>query len=610
MPAAPLPAWAGPAAIGLAALAAYAGSLGGAFVYDDARSILENPTLRHWTAAFLPPGGGLTVSGRPLLNASLALNFALSGTAAWSYHAVNLLIHAAAGLALFGLLRRTLGRAGPACAIALLWTVHPLASEPVLYTVQRAESLMGLWYLLTLYCFVRGWPVRSVLCCLLGMASKEVMVTAPLMVLLYDRTFLAGSFAEAWRRRRGYYLALAATWALLAFLVAGAGNRGGTAGLGVGVSPWEYGLTQFQALARYLRLALWPHPLAIDYGTFWVRSAGQVLPSAAWVAPLALATVWAVARPGAAGSARRALGFAGAWFFGILAPTSLTPGTIQMIVEHRAYLPLAAPVAVLVLAGERLGRAALGGSARWALPAAAGLLAIAGAAATARRARDYASPLALWTQTVAARPGDSIAQNNLGRALFAAGRKAEAEARYRRALQLDPDNPEARYNLANLMAADGRLDGAIDQYRQVLRLRPAMFEAHNNLGLALVKAGRVPEALAEFGETLRLEPDSFEGHLNRADALAQEDRLPESVAEYRRALALDPGSAAAHENLGLSLARLNQVDAALGEFAAAVRLDPGEADYHRDLGIALGHVGRNAEAEAELAEAARLGWRP
>jgi len=602
-----IPGWIPGAAIALAAAAAYAGSFAGAFVYDDPRSILENPTLRHWATAFRPPPGGLTVSGRPLLNASLALNYAVSGGGVWSYHALNLLIHAAAGLALFGLLRRTLARTGPAFAIALLWTVHPLASESVLYAVQRAESLMGLFYLLTLYAFARGWPIRSVLCCLLGMATKEVMVTAPLMVLLYDRAFVAGSFGEAWRRRRRYYLALAATWILLAGLVLGAGNRGGTAGWGVGVSVWAYGLTQFQAVARYLFLAVWPHPLVIDYGTFWVRRAGEILPYAALVAPLAAATLWALLRPGPPGSPRRALGFAGAWFFGILAPTSLTPGTIQMIVEHRAYLPLAAVLAVLVLAGERIGRAVLGARARWALPAAAGLLAVAAAAATARRARAYASPLALWTDTAARRPGNSIAQNNLGRALFAAGRRPEAEARYVRALQLDPDNPEARYNLANLMAADGRLGEAEVQYRQVLRLRPAMFEARNNLGLALVKAGRPAEAIAEFRETVRLAPGSFEGHCNLADALAQTGGLAESVDEYRRALALEPGSAVAHENLGLSLAQLNRVDEALAEFAAAVRLEPGNAGYHRDFGIALGHVGRNDEARAELAAAERLG---
>ena len=194
-----------------------------------------------------PPSHGETVSGRPVLNLSLALNYAVSGCDVRGYHVTNLAIHLAAALLLFGIVRRTLPRfrgcgggqqlarlqlATPlALAIALLWAVHPLQTESVTYIVQRAESLMGLFYLLTLYCFLRGagsaraifWYAGSVLACLLGMATKEVMVSAPLVVLLYDRTFLAGSFREAWRRRWAYYLALAATWLLLAWLVAQTG---------------------------------------------------------------------------------------------------------------------------------------------------------------------------------------------------------------------------------------------------------------------------------------------------------------------------------------------------------------------------------------------------
>ncbi len=99
------------------------------------------------------------------------------------------------------------------------------------------------------------------------MATKEVMVSAPLLVLLYDRTFVAGSFREAWRRRRGLHLALAATWLLLVGLVASTGwDRSGSSGFAVGIAPWAYWLTQFEAVTRYLWLSVWPHPLVLDYG--------------------------------------------------------------------------------------------------------------------------------------------------------------------------------------------------------------------------------------------------------------------------------------------------------------------------------------------------------
>ncbi len=116
------------------------------------------------------------------------------------------------------------------------------------------------------------------------------------------------------------------------------------------------------AVARYLRLSLWPHPLVFEYGTFWVTPA-QAVPYALAVAALAAATLWALAR-------RPALGFLGFWFFGILAPTSLVPGTTQMIVEHRMYLPLAAVIALGVAGLEALVRRPRT-AARAAAPAAA-----------------------------------------------------------------------------------------------------------------------------------------------------------------------------------------------------------------------------------------------
>jgi len=187
------------------------------------------------------------VSGRPVLNFSFALNYAISGEHPWSYHVVNLGIHLAAALTLFGILRRTWWSAlsqrascatdssWPAAAAAILWAVHPLTTESVTYLAQRAESLMALFYLLTLYCAARAttadrpktWESLSVLCCLLGVGTKEAIVSAPIAVVLYDRAFAAPTWRALWRGRRSYYLALFATWIPLLWLVATGGwDRG------------------------------------------------------------------------------------------------------------------------------------------------------------------------------------------------------------------------------------------------------------------------------------------------------------------------------------------------------------------------------------------------
>ncbi len=274
------PFWA-PLALVVAAAVAYANTFAAPFVFDDIPTIVENPALRQlWPLGDLlfPSAGGLTLSGRPLVALSLAINYAISGNAVWSYHVTNLLIHILAGLTLFGLLRLTLRRPvlpAPvvsaelplAFTIALLWTVHPLQTQAVTYIVQRAEALMGLCYFFTFYAFARGlvsthrwrWWSAALVTCTLGMGAKEVMATAPVLVLLYDRTFVAGTFDRAWRERSRFYLALAATWLPLAiFILSTGGNRGGTVGFGVGVTPWAYALTQFEAVTRYLTLTFFP----------------------------------------------------------------------------------------------------------------------------------------------------------------------------------------------------------------------------------------------------------------------------------------------------------------------------------------------------------------
>jgi tetratricopeptide (TPR) repeat protein len=605
------------AAVGVivvAALAAYHNTFRVPFLFDDEPTILNNPGIRHlwplWSALW-PRSPALTVSGRPIANFTFALNYALSGTHVWSYHALNLLIHILCGLTLFGVLRRTLlqpvllGRFGRdalplALAIALLWMLHPLQTEAVTYTVQRVESLMGLFYLLTLYGFIRSvasprpwrWLVCTIAACLLGMATKEVMATAPVLVLLYDRTFVAGTFREAWRRRWRLHLSLAATWVLLAGMVASTGwNRGGAVGFNVGVAPWKYWLTQFEAVAHYLWLSLWPHPLVIDYGTFWVHQAGPVVGSALVVVPLAAATVWALWRAPSPG-------FLGAWLFAILAPTSVVPGTIQMIVEHRMYLPLAAVVALAVL-----GIHAALGRRSWVMFAA---LALGLGLLTTRRNEDYRSELAIWSDTVAKRPDSTRARNGLAFALEHAGRIPEAIQQFEAALRLAPDDVEVRDNLGVTLEHAGRTAEAIQQFEAALRLKPDFPVAHSNLGNALLRTGRLADAVHQYEEALRLRPDYADAEYNLGGALDQAGQTADAVRHYEAAVRLQPDFAAAHNNLGNLLDRAGRISEAIAQYEAALRIQPDLAQTQDNLGVLLCRNGRAAEGLAHLNDAVRL----
>jgi len=569
-----------------ATLAAYHNSFSVPFVFDDVLAIVENPTLRQlWPpwGSFSPPSGqGLTVEGRPLLNVSFALNYALGGVSPQGYHVVNLVIHLFAALVLFGVVRRSLAALNyrPATAVAfasaLLWAVHPLQTESVTYVVQRTESLMGLFYLLTVYFFAHGavraaepnsaapprstiWQTLAVLACALGMATKEVMVSAPLMVFLYDRTFVAGSFSAAWRQRRRFYLALASTWLLLGFLVLGAGNRGGTIGTSAGVTWWQYALCQSRAVIHYLQLALWPDPLIFDYGADFVTF-GQIAPHAVVLVALLALTAFGLWR-------RPPLGFLGAWFFVILAPTSsVVGGTRQMLAEHRMYLSLSA-VIVLVLLGAY---AWLGRRAGWCFVA----LAVTLGATTIRRNHDYRTELALYEDTAAKRPGNAYAHYNLGKALAEAGRLDEAIAHDQSAIRLRPDLAAAHFNLANALTAAGRLPEAAASYEEALRLQPGYASAHYNFGNLLLGRGEKAGALEHFQAAVVLDPHYIEARTNLGGVALELGRLEEAQIQLEHVAQALPDSVEAHFGLGnVFLLRERWTDAAR-EFETVLRLRP------------------------------------
>jgi tetratricopeptide (TPR) repeat protein len=628
-------------AIVLAACVAYQNSFRAPFIFDDTRAILSNGTIQHFSSALVPPSHS-TVNGRPILNLSLAVNYAWGGINVWGYHLVNLAIHILAGLTLWGIIRRTLNQpvlrekfgtaALPLATVAaLLWVLHPLQTESVTYVIQRAESLAGLFYLLTLYCFIRSadetgerqeargqrseigtrnqkiiwplssrpsplasrlWPFASVFFCLLGMATKEVMVSAPLMVWIYDRTFIAGSFRKAWQQRRGFYAGLAATWLLLAYLVLSAGSRSGSAGFGLKISWWAYALTQSWAIIHYLWLSVWPSPLVLDYGPVLVKDLATIAPCLLLLMALLAAGGYALCR-------KPMLGFIAAWFFLILAPTSsVVPIVTQTVAEHRMYLPLAA-ITTLAMVGlyAWLGRLALG----------LGLaVAVGFGCLTFQRNSVYSSAVSIWSDTAAKRPDNAEAHENLGIALGDNDRMTEALAQFGQAVQMEPDEAAIHLNFGIALAKIGRVTDAVTQYEEALRLRPNYVDGHTNLGVALAGLGRFPEALEHCQTAVQLEPDNAELRYNLGNVFLGMEHYAEAISQYEAAVQLRPDFADAHNNLGIAFVQTERLPESFAQFQEAVRLQPNNAVAQLYVANGLFQMGRPAEAIGHYQEALRL----
>lgn len=603
-------------ALVLACVLVYARSFGGPFIFDDLTSIPDNPNIRQlWplTVPLSPPPELGALGGRPLVSLSFAVNYALGGLDVRGYHAVNLALHVLSTLLLWRIAARSLaspalqgrfGGEGTAFAIALLWGVHPLLSEAVTYLVQRTELMMGAFYLLTLYCSLRAWDGTArwqgaaVAACALGMACKEPMVTAPIMVVLHDLAFRGRPAREVLRERRGFYLGLAATWlVLVAILAGGAQVKGALGGIG-DISSFDYLRIQARAIPHYLRLAFWPQPLTIAYD-WGIPSVVAALPFGLMVLALVGASIWAV-RAG-----RPWLGFLGAWFFLILAPTSsVLPLHTEPIAERRMYLPLAALVSlVVILARGLLQRLGPEGRVRLAGAALTGVAAVALGAATFVRVRDYRTIVSIWEDALRKSPRSTTVRNNLGNVYAFAGRLEDALAQYREAIRINPKHPLAHFNVGFTLVHQNKNAEAVAPLQEAIRIRQADADAQYVLGRALANSGRPAEGLPHFEIALELKPGDAEARRDYAFALIAVGRYPDAAGHLREALRTRPKDQGAHSRLGNALASMGQLEAAAASYQEALALSPKDTRTRNNLASALVRMGRIPDAVAELRRA-------
>lgn len=670
----------------------YGRALDAPFVFDDRPAIVENPSLRRlW-----PPIGDADLRGplnpppfaptarRPVPNLSLALDYRLYGLDPAGYRGTNLALHALVATIVALLVRDTLrlpyfGGAWTAVATplgvaaALVWLAHPLVSETVVYVTQRTELLAALFYVLTLWAALRHWIAVdataatrwagvAIASAVAGMASKEVVASLPIVVWLYERTFLVDSW-RATARSRGLYAGLAASWLVLLAL-----NVQGASGLSDArhyVAPLVWWVTQTKVTLLYLKLAIWPWPLAIHYAPAYLDTAAAAAPWVIAFAALVVAVVAAVRRrPGA-----RFVVVAVAL---VLAPTFVVPLAKMMAAERRMYLPLAGLVILAVAGGARV----LAARRTLAAVVAAVLVVVLGAV-TVRRLAAYETAITLWTDTIRTQPADAMAHYNLGVALVESGRPpAEAMARFEEALRLDPGHAGALDNLGLVLLRQRRFDEARARFERALAAdpensvalnnlgalelelrRPAaaipFFEralaaepdfpkaiVHRNLGKALVAVGRPEVGLGHLDRAVRLDPEdpeaqngrgaallalgkpaaavpAFETALRRAPddagiesnlatALLQSGRVEDAAEHLRHVLAREPANLGARNNLGTALRTLGRTSDAITEFTTVVTRDPSHATAHYNLGSALLDSGRPREAITHFEAALRL----
>lgn len=615
------------ALIVLAGIAVYVNSLSGPFVFDDQSAIVDNPSIRQLLPLSIPlsPPQNKPVARRPIVNLTLAINYAMGRLDPLGYRVTNIAIHLLAALALFGIVRRTLRlpslapqfgeqATNLAWIAALMWTLHPLQTELIDYVTQRTESMMALFYLLTIYCSVRAletrrpgrWHTLAIIACLAGMACKESMVTAPVIVALYDWVFVSRAVLQKIRRRR-LYAGLVLTWVPLAVLMIASPTT--SVGFYTNVSPWTYLLSQPPMLLIYLRESFWPRNLVLDYGIPEPVPLTEVwLPLLAVVAIAALVIFLLVRRPH--------VGFLGAWCFITLSPTSsFVPIATEVGAERRMYLPLAGLVVLVVLCAYRALTSRASARYQVAGIAATVVVCLALAAGTIQRNREYQTKLSIMQVTVERRPhprsyqmlanayfesgqrdkaleylrlakADPTSSFMLGIELVSGGQLATGTEELERFVALAPAHPraaDAHQALGQVYLDTGQLDRAAAHLRIAVGLEPRRAPAHGFLGRVLVQQGRTAEGLGELQTSVDLQPGDLDTLRLLGIVQGQSGQLEAAAKTFKRAIELYPKSSRDHYLLGRALAAMGQVAAAVPYFAQAVVLDPQNAEARADL---------------------------
>ena len=546
--------------IALLALIAYANTINVPFLLDDIPYLVENSTIRKLVPSLVDyqHGGPTRLDIRPVADLTFRLNYQISQFAPWSYHLVNLLIHAANGCLLFLLaqglllLRDSRAAVGEDVATALaavtaaIWVVHPLQVNAVTYIIQRWESLSAFFFLAGLYAFLRWrkgggenwkWICLGSAYCAIG--SKESAASLPVAIFLLDRYILSRDRKEMAARWK-FYAVLAGSWISLAALVLLSYRRGWTAAEGTSLLSFEYFKIQTQAIWHYLRLLVWPQPLIFDYGYWPVVRWYQWMSSALVLLGLFSSSLFLVVR-------RSLTGYAGALVFLLLAVSSsfIAIPTVPAA-EYRMYLPSAAVLGLLVVGGytflsrsfppprfsrDKLHKYLIFGSA---------VLIVVLLGVTLRRNHDFRSSVSIWVDNTRKRPLHPGSYLGLADAVMQAGGLKDADGIITQAREKFPENARMLY-LAGMIKVQMKDSAEAETlWKRALELKPDSHEVLNSLGILYIDRQKMDLARPLFEELVRLRPYDVLALGNAAQLCLVTRDFKAADAFVRRGLALSP----------------------------------------------------------------------
>jgi tetratricopeptide (TPR) repeat protein len=592
---------------------------------DDNQYVSENPVIQH---GLTPKGIGwafthvVVGNWHPLTMISFMVDYQFHGLNPGGYHLTNDVLHTIAVILLFLVLNEMTGMPWRSAFVAAIFAIHPLRVESVAWISERKDVLSGVFFMLTLWAYVRyvkQFEVQNskfkisyglaLLFFALGLMSKPMLVTVPFVLLLLDYWPL-GRCSNPVGPRKGFSIPkriIIEKLPLLALSV-GACMAAVLAQKNVVVTEAipAFPLRVENALVSYvvyIRQLFYPAGLAFFY-PYPVAGPGL------WNMAISLVVLAAVSAGVLVNALKRPYLLVGwLWYLGMLVPViGLVQAGLQAHADRYTYLPeIGLCLALTWLGGELCAR-------RNYSPGLSGTVAVLVivclSAGTRARISSWRDSESLWNHTLACTANNVVAHDNLGEALLQSRRMDEAIVQFRKALEIQPDNLLARTDLAAALYQKGQVNEAIAHFRKVLALRPTDPLNHYNLGIALFYNGQVDEAAAEFRQAMELQPDYARDVSQLGNAALHRGQVNEAMVLFQTLLQVRPDDAEAHYVLGAIFLQKREVNQAINHLQASLKSRPDNAGACNQLAWVLATSPdpsiRNGTKALELARHANL----
>ncbi|MBK5273631.1 MAG: tetratricopeptide repeat protein [Desulfuromonadales bacterium] len=531
------------------------------------------------------------------------------------HHLTNVLIHSISTVLLIFLLLRLTGSLWQSIFVAALFALHPLHVESVAWVAERKDVLSAFFWFVSLLFYaeyvVKHRPasyIFSLISFMLGLMSKPMLVTLPLVMLLIDFwPFDRYVHEEHKQGQRQHFVIISLIKEKIPFfacsLISGivtiyAQHEGGAVSSFESISLIYRIENAMIAYVKYIGKTVWPHDLAVLYPLpsefqFW-----QIICSLSFLLLVSIAVIATRLR-----FPYLLVGWF--WFIVTLLPViGLIQVGSQSMADRYSYIP---SIGLFIIAAWGVPDLIRGMQHR------DGILALVGSAVifasvvlTWQQLRYWRDSISLYQHSLQVAPGSYSVHYNLGLALAEKGNLNAAIHQYHEAIRIRPNHPDSHGSLGLALAEKGDLDAAIRECQVALQLSPNDAKAHYNLGFTLDMNGNLEAAIREYQEAIRISPNNLKAHNNLGVALVRKGDLDSAIREYKVALQINPDDTKTHYNLGRVYAKKGYLDAAIHEFQVTLRISPNFKDAYINMADALLSKGDLDSAIREYQNALRL----